>query len=337
MSITLPTWPAGALQPEDPFNQAMQTLGAIVNAAAETTTNTPPTTVLADKGKIWIIGTAGTGLWAGRNNQIALCTAANVWEFYAPQVAWLVWDKAANQMKRWDGSVWVVFTSTSGSTSKGHIDGLKLLWVSGTAITVTSGEAYVEGQNGVVAAAASIAKSSLSLSNSTWYHVYLFLNGASADVEIVTTAPDTAYSGTARSKTGDNSRRYIGSIRTNGSGAVYKFAMVGCRITYLLDVTATPFRVLSNGTSTSWASVSFASVVPITSNQAYAISQNIDAAISCNVSSGASGADFLYVVNPKQVIPAELPLGASQTFNYQMLGATATGLYIDVLAYTFER
>jgi len=116
MSITLPTWPAGAMQPEDPFNEAMQALGAIVNAAAETTTNTPPATVLADKGKIWIIGTTPTGLWAGQANQIALCTAANVWVFYAPQVAWLIWDKAANQLKRWSGTAWVVFTDGSLTT-----------------------------------------------------------------------------------------------------------------------------------------------------------------------------------------------------------------------------
>lgn len=106
MSITLPTWPQGALQPEAPFNESMKKLGAVVNAAAEATTNTPPTTTLTDVGKIWIISTSPTGAWTGRANQIALCTAADVWEFYAPETGWLALDKNTGLIRFWNGSSW---------------------------------------------------------------------------------------------------------------------------------------------------------------------------------------------------------------------------------------
>lgn len=220
---------------------------------------------------------------------------------------------------------------------RGYIDGLKMEWVSGTSLRVTSGAAFIASRGNALELAASVTKAGLSLSASTWYHVYLFDNSGAADIEVVSTAPDSPYAGTARAKTGDPSRRYIGSLRTNGSGSIFKFVMVGARVTYLSDVTAAPFRVLSNGTSTSWTSVSFAAVVPSTSVQTYSVVQNIDAVVSFNISSGSSGADFSYVVNAKQVIPIELPLGSAQTFNYQAVGSTSTGLYADVLAYTFER
>lgn len=339
MSIPYTPVPAGAAEIEDAINKAFQAFAALGQANVEATTNTPPATVLLDAGKMWLVGTTpAAGAWSGRANNLALCTAANVWAFYAPGTsAWLIWDKGATQMKRWDGSAWIVFTSTSGSTSKGHIDGLKMLWVGTNAITVTNGEAYIEGSSGVLAFSSSVAVTGISLGNNVWGHVYAYSNAGTPAIEIVTAAPAAPYSGTARSKTGDTSRRYIGSVRTNGSGQIYKFTMVGTRITYLLDVTASPFRVLSNGTATAWTSFSYSAVVPVTSTQVYTIVQNIDTVVSFNVSSGASGADFTYVINPKQVVPIDLPLSSTQTFNYQATGVTATGLYADALAYTYER
>ncbi|MFP3435921.1 hypothetical protein SB781_39850, partial [Paraburkholderia sp. SIMBA_061] len=55
------------------------------------------------------------------------------------------------------------------------------------------------------------------------YHVYLFLDGTTPDVELSTTSPAAPYWGTARTKAGDTSRRYIGSFRTGSTGAVVQF------------------------------------------------------------------------------------------------------------------
>ncbi|WP_414609303.1 hypothetical protein, partial [Stenotrophomonas pavanii] len=90
----------------------------------------------------------------------------------------------------------------------GYIDGLKMEWVSGTQIRFTSGSAYIPSLGRALALAAAVTKTP-TLAASTWYHAYLYSNAGTPDVEVTTTAPDTPYSGTARTKAGDTSRRYI--------------------------------------------------------------------------------------------------------------------------------
>lgn len=112
MSIPYTPWPDGALQGNVPVNDSLQALAALGQANVEQTLNAPPTTVLADAGKMWLIGTAPTGVWSGRSNSLALCTAANVWRFFAPgSNAWIVWDKGSSQVKRYDttAAAWVVW------------------------------------------------------------------------------------------------------------------------------------------------------------------------------------------------------------------------------------
>lgn len=103
----------------------------------------------------------------------------------------------------------------------GYIDGLKMVWVSGTALTVTTGSAYIPSLGKVLRATSDIAKTGLSLTASTWYHAYLFSNAGTPDIELSTTAPAAPYNGTARTKTGDTSRRYVGSVLTDSSSNLY--------------------------------------------------------------------------------------------------------------------
>lgn len=113
MSIPYTPWPDGALQGNIPVNDSLQAFSALGQAAVESTTNTPPTTALADVGRMWLVGTAPTGAWAGRANNLALCTAANVWRFFAPGTnAWIAWDKGTSQVKRYDttAAAWVVWS-----------------------------------------------------------------------------------------------------------------------------------------------------------------------------------------------------------------------------------
>lgn len=222
-------------------------------------------------------------------------------------------------------------------THKGHILGLGLEWVSATSIRATTGSAWIESLGYAVAVNSAITKSSLSLAANSWFHVYLFVSSGTADIEIVTTAPAAAYSGTARSKTGDNTRRYLGSIRTDGSGNVIKFAMQRGMVTYLRDTTSAPNRVLSGGTATSWASIDCSAVAPVTAGTVVAMLQNASASVAVQVSQSAAGADFLATVGASQAFTATVPLGASQTLQYQAAGAITGGLTVDVWGYTYER
>ncbi|WP_414609310.1 hypothetical protein, partial [Stenotrophomonas pavanii] len=90
----------------------------------------------------------------------------------------------------------------------GYIDGLKMEWVSGTQIRFTSGSAYIPSLGRALALAAAVTKTP-TLAANTWYHNYVYDNAGTADVEVSTTVPAAPYSGTARTKAGDTSRRYI--------------------------------------------------------------------------------------------------------------------------------
>lgn len=145
------------------------------------------------------------------------------------------------------------------------IEGLRLLWNSTTSITVDVGVCYA--QNGdLINVTSQLVKSSLSLSASTWYHVYVYLSAGVPAAEVVTTAP-TAWKGTAYSKTGDTSRRYVGSILTDGSGNVKAF--IHNPQTNYFGYTnhrsdATPHRVLSAGTATTATAVGLTGIIPVT-------------------------------------------------------------------------
>lgn len=226
----------------------------------------------------------------------------------------------------------------------GYIDGLQMQWVSATAITVASGSAYIAGSARVLRATVDIAKTSLSLSASTWYHVYLYDNAGTPDVEIVTTAPAAPYNGTARIKTGDASRRYLGSVRTGSDTAIYNFVHASGRVLYRENIAdgILPFRVLSNGMSTTDTVISCTDVVPVTSKVATLRLQNTSTVGGFRVkqsdgtySSGPGPA--AQTVSPGGLGIFDLPLNSSQQLIYFFLAAPSSGGYIDVCGYSFDR
>jgi len=223
----------------------------------------------------------------------------------------------------------------------GYIDGLKMVWNSATSISVTSGTCYIQASSAVISFPSLLTLSGLSLSASTWYHLYGYLNSGTPAIELVTTAPAAAYSGTARSKTGDTSRRYLGSILTDSSGNIYNFIHSNGSITYLQATTAAlPFRVLSGGSATSSTSVSLSGIVPVTA--AISLVKVSNTAVTGNIiiqsitgfTTGvgtvpATTSGLIYVVNFS--IPSP-----SQAIAY-MNGAAGGNTTFDVMGYIYER
>ena len=221
----------------------------------------------------------------------------------------------------------------------GYIDGLKMVWVSGTALTVTSGAAYIEGSGKVLRATADIAKTGLSLSASTWYHVYLYSNAGTPDIEIVTTAPAASYNGTARSKTGDSSRRYLGSVLIDASGNVFPFAHSDRTVMYDVNAAGTaPFRVLTNGAATTATSVSVAGCAPLTAWQVVAKVDNEATNAVLGVGrNGSGGSPFQGSIGTQSRGQWLIALNGS-TFGYVYnIAPTPLGGYIDVIGYGFNR
>ena len=105
--LNLPIAPGGATDLSVAFNQAMQILEAFTPLVVQDKDlSAPPATVAGDVGNRWIIGAAPTGAWAGHAYEIALCTAAGVWQFIAPPayITAYVIDEAIDY--RYDGVAW---------------------------------------------------------------------------------------------------------------------------------------------------------------------------------------------------------------------------------------
>ena len=224
----------------------------------------------------------------------------------------------------------------------GYIEGLKMQWVSGNAITVSSGSAYIPSLGRVVRASAAMALSGLALATSTWYHVYLYLNAGTPTLECVTTAPAAAYFGTARTKTGDTSRRYVGSVNTDASGNVIAFYhdSNSNEVGYLADIGTPMLSLLSGGASLTPTNVSCSNAMPITARFITLFVENT-ASGGCGIGNSqttTSGANLFYVRGIDQPVIAKVLADSNQAIQYHYFSAISSGgLSIYSNGYTYER
>lgn len=237
----------------------------------------------------------------------------------------------------------VVSPSVLPQILHGYIDGLKMIWNSGTSLSVTSGTAYVPGEGRVINLPSTVTKAGLSLSANSWYHLYLYRNGGSADIEISTTDPAEPYSGAARTKSGDSTRRYIGSIRTGASGEVMRFRHeLPGRILYNTDINQ--FRVLNGGTNVGDppANISLTGVIPVTSRVVCVLIENtsVNTVVFSNpdLTTTAIGTAILFFLRTTGVGEAEIPTSEGRQLNYAYFTAPgAGGASVWVVGYSFER
>lgn len=107
-NANLPEMPQNSFQPSVPFNEAMQTIDALLPLAVQSMAlTTPPATVAGDAGKRWIPATGATGAWSGHVGDVALCTGAGLWVFIEPPPYIQAYDIATSTEKRYVGGSWV--------------------------------------------------------------------------------------------------------------------------------------------------------------------------------------------------------------------------------------
>lgn len=232
----------------------------------------------------------------------------------------------------------------SPSNLSTRIEGLDLVWNSATSISVGTGHCYAENGDEIELTSA-IAKSGLSLTGSTWYHVYVYLSGGAPLVDVATTAP-AAWKNGAYSKTGDTARRYVGSIRTDGSGNVLNFLMQGTHVTWRID-TLTYLRVLTSGTATTATAVDCSSVVPVTARQCFLRTYNgvtspTNATMWTGVSDGSitpptSGITVTAYNGGSTTILHPLNSSRAVTYAFGPGTPSAGGGFIDIFGYVFSR
>lgn len=234
-------------------------------------------------------------------------------------------------------------TAVASTVEPGYIDGLQMIRNSGTSLSVSSGTAYIPSVGANVNVPATITKAGLALAVSTMYHVYLFLNSGVPDVEVVTTAPASPYNGVARAKTGDTTRRYVGSVITDSTGAIIDFvhSITSNLISYQANISPAPFVVLT-GTASVATTVSVASLVPTTSRLAVCPVNNNDPSVTVLfgnsiVPPSAGPITFMESCGPNRSISTEILLDASQAFQYMFLSAPSSNVVVRVKAYYYER
>lgn len=217
---------------------------------------------------------------------------------------------------------------------KGYIDGMKMVWNSAGSITFESGTAYIESLSEIVELATSVTKSVSGLTPNTFYHNYLYTSGGVADVEISATAPATPYIGTARSKTGDPSRRYIGSFLSTAAGGIRRFVQYETEVSYLDTLGTMPYRILAAGSATTTTPVSVLPAAPITAVQFKGQLIN-NVATGFFVISAPGGTLEIISIPPSSRVVQYLPIFNSQMFYYNT--NTGGSSFIDLHAYVFER
>ena len=235
---------------------------------------------------------------------------------------------------------------TGNWSGQGYIEGLKMVWNSATSLSVTSGAAFIPSLSKCLQSPSAITKSGLSLAASTWYHVYLYLNAGTPDIEIVTTAPAAPYNGTARTKTGDTSRRYVGSVLTDASANIWKFLQHGLRINYLENIGSTAFTLATGFNAITPTTIGCSSLIPSTSKLGHIHVSNNDSAQIVVANSEAnftlSGAAWLYLCGSTASpgvtrFGADFPLDSSQAFTAMYAGTPSSTAAFRCIGYTYER
>lgn len=101
----LPIMTSAQAQKHVTFNEAMIRLEAVSQVSViNTITLTPPAS--PSDGDSYVIGSVATGVWLGRENDIAVWSNSQ-WLYATPTEGWLIFDQAQGTHLKWDGIAWV--------------------------------------------------------------------------------------------------------------------------------------------------------------------------------------------------------------------------------------
>lgn len=87
-----------------PHNEALQTLDALYGLSVVTDVLGEPPIGVAE-GTRYLISTLAVGVWAGKENQIAIWRDG-LWHFYAPHSGWVCFVQDIERVKIWSGGSW---------------------------------------------------------------------------------------------------------------------------------------------------------------------------------------------------------------------------------------
>ena len=207
-----------------------------------------------------------------------------------------------------------VNTRVTDSINKRFIRGLDLT-VSTTTVTVSAGSAVIPSTGAPLEVSAPVTANIGATTASTWYHVYLYSNNGTPAIEISTTVP-TPYAYPAHTKTGDTSRRYLGSFRVDASNGVRGVNTVEGRA-FLQGSWYSVNRVLAGGTATPRTAVDVSSLNPVTALTCLLSANNgATAGVAAIGSTNEASGDMINIpINGK--FTAEIPFRSYPNIFYQ--------------------
>lgn len=234
-------------------------------------------------------------------------------------------------------------TPAQGGVGTNYISGLVPSCEDGSTLVVTSGVAYIPSVGNTVSTT-NLSLPLSGLTTGTWYHLYLYLNAGVPAIELVTTSPSAPYRGDARTKTGDTSRRLLGSFRSNTTGGLWPFYVTDSdtSIQYAVDWASAGFRVLAAGTASSRTAIDVSNVVPAIARVAYAaltFSGTTTGQVFSVAADGVSGSIVGVTVQPSGKMVVYIPTSSAQKLSYQW-NVTPTGgnsAYVDIGGFRYAR
>lgn len=230
------------------------------------------------------------------------------------------------------------------------------LGLDGVTLSVSPGMCYLPNTNRIQ----SDGTASVTLTGATantFYHLYAYDSGGGAmGLELSTVAPDVPYLGTARCKTGDQTRRYLITGRTNASsvfrpGRHTRPAEMGNRV--MLDAASSagsvPITLLSGLVATTAQTVDLSSLLPPTATRAIVQVLN-PSTFTLYTSRPAIGApsptNYQYVAIPGSSPVLDITLDSNRQFTVLLSSTTIlsgviallTGsVSITLVGYDFDR
>ena len=229
-----------------------------------------------------------------------------------------------------------LYNGVASTQGRSFISGLGVEYVSPSSIRILSGSAYVPSVQKVVTLVDDVVINVSGIPSNSFSHVYL---KEDATVEVVSTGPSPRYSGFARTKNLDDTRRYIFSIYVLGvSIARFSHMPSSGVVLWNEDIKSAPFQIASGSPTTS-TSVSAATAVPPTSVSALVCVLNFGTAAYCffsNANGPTVPGSYTSFVAPGSTDVIELALTSSLTYTYAFDVAGNTAFH-RVRGYRFER
>lgn len=225
-------------------------------------------------------------------------------------------------------------------TGLAFLDGFNLTW-GASSISVGPGTAFINSTLKHLTSRAAISVPLAGLTTDTLYHLYLYESSGAAAVELVATAPLLSSTG-AYIKTGDTSRRYLGSVLASGTTSVYRFIHAGNRMEYAVNVAGVTIFNFS-GSAIVATTVSLSGCVPVTAIAASGdlLNSSTTAGTTLRIANPDIGtvSPTLYrrLVLITSLSTADILLSSAQAFSYIFDATPSTAFSLRVTGYTFRR